>query len=551
MKKSLTHWSLMLAIMLPSALLIHQMSFAQGGFSAQTTSHLQQALQSFQNDPSFVGGISAAIKVDGLASWEGATGYAARNVDAQNNLLPGGTPLTTGTLSRMYSVTKTFTAALVLELANAGVLNLHHPVSTYLPLHLVNPGLNRSVTIHQLLAHESGYSNYTDEMQFLVAVAFQPTHSWTPLEVVTFVHQLEPPGTVRRYSSTNYILLGAIIEAATGQPVEQHYRTRFISPLRLNSIYLGGREAQPPGTDLAAPHDNISPFNPIFQFTGQPTFPNAYTNISALPFQGIVSAAFTGGGLVSNASDMASWGNALFTGTATSKYTLDAMMNAIASTPDEEGDFLGYGIWKSTKMSATETFIGHDGRAPGYRSVMFFQPEKKLTIAVMTNFYGADIYAIAKALYATVPDFTCGNPNKKEEKIRLCYKTTSLCIDRNAADSFIKKGAYLGDCEVQRLQETVATRTMTSPSNDNELLVYPNPNRSTISFSFTAQSEGPVSLDLFDFYGNLVARIFKGTMMKNASRQIRFYNPGLPPGTYIASLKTISGTRQEKVIIMK
>ena len=91
-------------------------SFAQSGFSPRTVAKLQAVLESFQNNPAnpFVGGMSAAIKVDGLAFWQGATGYAARNVDANNNLLPGGTPFTTGTLSQIYSVTKTFTAALVL-----------------------------------------------------------------------------------------------------------------------------------------------------------------------------------------------------------------------------------------------------------------------------------------------------------------------------------------------------------------------------------------------------------------------------------------------------
>src|SRR6187402_2596430 len=89
------------------------------GFSPQTTGRLQHVIDSFQNNPAnpYVGGMSAAIKVDGLAFWQGATGHAARNVDADNNLLPGGTVFETSTLSRMYSVTKTFTAALVLELA--------------------------------------------------------------------------------------------------------------------------------------------------------------------------------------------------------------------------------------------------------------------------------------------------------------------------------------------------------------------------------------------------------------------------------------------------
>src|SRR5690348_7704154 len=110
-------------------------SFSQG-FSPETRARLQKVIDSFQNDSQnpFVGGISAAIKVDGLAFWQGATGYAARNIDEQNNLLPGGTPFTTDTLSRIYSVTKTFTAPLVLELANEGAFKLNEPIIKYLPL---------------------------------------------------------------------------------------------------------------------------------------------------------------------------------------------------------------------------------------------------------------------------------------------------------------------------------------------------------------------------------------------------------------------------------
>ena len=205
------------------------------------------------------------------------------------------------------------------EPARAGVFSLEDPVNKFLPLNLINPGLNSAVTIRQLLAHESGYSNYTDELQLQIAVAFQPTHIWTPVEMLSFVHQVSAPGSERRYSSTNYITLGAIVEIATGKPVEQHFRERFFSPLQLNSMFLGVREPLPGGAVLASPHDNLSPFNPIFQLTGQPTFPDAYTTVSAFPFTGIVSLAFTGGGIVSNVNDLADWGNALFGGRAISR----------------------------------------------------------------------------------------------------------------------------------------------------------------------------------------------------------------------------------------
>ncbi|MEO7523968.1 MAG: serine hydrolase domain-containing protein, partial [Ferruginibacter sp.] len=342
-------------------IIIPVISFSQG-FSSQTTERLQHVIDSFQNNPAnlYIGGMSAAIKVDGLAFWQGASGYAARNIDGNNNLLPGGSAFETSTLSRMYSVTKTFTASLTLELAKENVFSLDHTVNTYIPfLHAINQELNGAVTIRQLLLHESGYSSYSDEIQLQIAVAFQPTHQWTAFEALSFVHQVSAPGAERRYSNTNYIVLGAIIEIATGKPLQEHFRERFFTPLTLNFMYFDAREPQPAGTILAAPHDNISPFNPIFQFTGQPTFPDAYTNISVFPFTAISTLEFASGGLITNVADMAEWGNSLFGGRATSKSTLDAMITSISSTPDPDGDFLGYGIFRTTRISATEVFIGH------------------------------------------------------------------------------------------------------------------------------------------------------------------------------------------------
>ena len=523
------------------------------GFSPQTEARLQQVLQQFQNNPAnpFVGGLSAAIKVDGLAFWEGATGYAARNVDAQNNLLPGGTAFTTSTISQIYSVTKTFTSALVLELAKEGMLGLDDPISNYLPLNLVNPGLNASVTIRQLLAHESGYSNYTSEMQFLLAVAFQPTHDWTPFEVVSFVHQASQPGAERKYSSTNYVLLGAIVEAATGKTIAQHFRERFYTPLGLSSMYLGVREPQPAGTLLASPHDNISAFNPIFQFTGQPTFPDAYTNIYRFPFTGIVSAAFSGGGIVSNVADLAEWGNAVFTGKATSQSTLDLMLNSLSSTPDAQGDYLGYGIWRSTKMSTTEVFLGHDGSAPGYRSVLFYQPDKKLTLAILTNYYGADIYALARALYAALPEFTCGNANRKEEKIRVCFNSNPICIDRNAAPGMIKKGAYLGTCETVSIQSPRTFSVLEeSSSGQDGLFAFPNPAQDRIRISVDIKEKGRHSLQLFDMGGKHISTLFSGATEKG-SRNFEWDTSRMGAGSYFLVWQTPAGTKRQKIMIVR
>ena len=526
------------------------------GFSQETNARLQHLIDSFQNNPanSYVGGMSAAIKVDGLAFWQGATGYAARNVDGQNNLLPGGTPFTTSVLSRMYSVTKTFTASLVLELAKEGILNLNERVDHFLPLNLINSSLNGAVTIRQLLAHESGYSEYTDEMQLQIAVAFQPTHSWTIPEILSFVHQVNAPGAERRYSSTNYIILGAIIEIATHRPVEQQFRERFFNPSQLHSMFFGEREPLWNGSTLASPHDNISPFNPIFQFTGQPTFPDAYTNISAFPFTSIVSLAFTGGAIVSNVADMAEWGNALYGGRATSESTLTTMLNSISPTPDEDGDFLGFGIIRSIKISSTDVFIGHDGNGPGYRSVMFYQPGKKMTIAILTNYHGAKLYDVAKALYESLPEFTCGNKNKKEDKILVCFNGQNLCVDRQAAAVHIGNGAYLGSCTQQpvsrsAIQSEPKTNGQTEP--ENAMKVYANPFNEKISISFRMSTSGKISLGLYDISGKLIATAYNGFAEKGVTQTIEFKTGTLPSGIYFSRLQAQEGVLQQKLSLVR
>ncbi len=528
-------------------------SFSQG-FSTATQTRLQHVLDSIQNDATnpVIGGISAAINVDGLALWLGATGYASRNIDAENNLLPGGTAFETSTLSQIYSVTKSFTASLVLELAREGSLNLDDAVSNYLPMSLINPTLNSSVTIRQLLAHESGYSNYTGEINLQIAVAFQPTHVWTPFETLYFVQQINTPGAERRYSSTNYITLGAIIEVATGKTVAQHYRERFFTPLGYQSMYLGVRE--PNGTHgiLADPHDNLSPFNPIFLFTGQPTFPDAITNIRRFPMTSIVSLAFSGGGIVSNVKELSMWGNDLFSGRATSASTLQTMMNSISSTPDDGGDYLGYGIWTNNKISTTDYFVGHDGNAPGYRSVMMYQPDRKMTIAVLTNYQGINPNAIAKVLYEALPNFITGNENRKEAKILLCWKGKEINVAREAAPELIKKGAYLGPCDQTTTNRLTNTTSVNVAQNENlSFTAFPNPFTNNTTIQVKTNETGIVNMQLYDVNGKLVKAVYNGLLEKGITKQVRINAEGLTPGLYICRLQTKTGISEYKLMLNK
>lgn len=526
------------------------------GFSAASVTRLQQVLDSIQNSSAnpVVGGITAVINVDGLAFWQGATGYAARNVDAQNNLLPGGTAMSSNMLFRGYSVTKTFTAALVLELVKEGALSLEDPIINYMPyMNLYNPALNGSVTVRQLLNHESGYSDWEEELQLQIAIAFDPTHQWSPYELMVFTTQLSPPGTVRRYSHNNYVFLGAIIEAATGRNIEELYRERFFTPLNLQSIYFDGRETHGSRPMLVAPHDNISPFNPIFQFTAQPTFPNSYTNISAFPYTGITSLGFAGGALISDAADLATFSNALFNGRITTPGILDSMINSVSPTPDEFSNKLGYGIKNTPHISGQYDFIGHNGSAPGYRSAMFYNPDRKMSIVVLTNYAGISPYDISKKLFEALPAFICGNENRREKKIIICSKGQTVCVDRNAAVSLIEKGSYLGSCDPSSFVSEMSPETIGTdkPLKPTAFTIYPNPTSGSVNFLLTVPATGKVQLSIYDLSGKLIKQAFSGSMNQGEVKTINCSLENMSSGIYLARLETPTEIRQEKFVITR
>lgn len=544
------------------AIFIARMSLIAQGFSPQTIARLQQVLDSFQNNTAnpVIGGMSAAINVDGLAFWQGATGYAARKVDAENNLLPGGSRFTTATLSRIYSITKTFTAPLVLLLAKEGFFSLNDPIKKYMPqIDLYNKnGINTSVTIKQLLNHTSGYSDWEEEQELQIAIAYNPKHIWTPYELIAYTHQLDAPGTVSRYSHNNYVFLGAIIEAATGKTAHELLRNRFFDPLHLNSIYFSRSEPKGDRGTLAAPHDNISPFNPVFQLTGQPTFPDAYTRISLFPMDGVISLAFTGGALVSNVADIAAWGNALFSGRATGKTVLKQLLESISPVPDEFGNKLGFGIKQyDTRISDRAVFYGHNGSAPGYRSLMVYNPERKMTIAFLSNFAGIDPHAVAKALFEALPEFQCRYGQTDRDDVKLCWYKNSLCVPKYIAPFLIKYGAFLGSCD--NLKTGSQTNEITPallvqkkdavPLEATQFLVYPNPTKGQVNIRFSTAQTAKVTLRLYDLNGKMLRMLFEGVLQKSVLQNVPLQVNGLPRGIYIIQLQTAQGMRREKLII--
>jgi hypothetical protein len=216
-------------------------------------------------------------------------------------------------------------------------------------------------------------------------------------------------------------------------------------------------------------------------------------------------------------------------------------------TPDEFGNLPGYGLKELKQISGDYDFIGHNGSVPGYRSFMAYHPDMKLTIVVLTNFAGVSPYDIAKALFEALPDFTCGNDNRTEDKIRLCHKGQEQYVARSAAPGFIEKEAYLGGCELDRVQE--AGKETDETGGFTYLRAYPNPVADRSVLSFRTGHTGMASLRLYDVSGHMVTTLFKGVVEKGVEQQVVLERTTLPAGVYFGRLQTPTGITQKKLVL--
>lgn len=144
------------------------------------------------------------------------------------------TPNTINTRFDIGSMNKSFTKVIVLQMVNEGKLKLSDPMGKYLDGFA--PEAAEKVTIEQLLNHTSGFGDYHTSEYFDL-----PISEKTLANIIQIIQQLPlmfEPGTAQAYSNAGYVLLGGIIEKASGKPYYQNVRERIVKPLRLKNTYL-------------------------------------------------------------------------------------------------------------------------------------------------------------------------------------------------------------------------------------------------------------------------------------------------------------------------
>ena len=271
----------------------------------QTVSELVEKDKSIENC------VLAVAKGDGSYSWAGAAGIASED---------GQIPMTENTAIYTASVTKLFTATVVMKLYEEGMLSLDDPMSEYLPADYIK-GLNiyegkdysNEITIKQLLAHTSGIADYyeekgTDGRSGFEIIVEDPDRVWTVDSAIARTRdELQShfaPGTGTFYSDANFLLLGKIIENVAQKPLQTLYEDYIFEPCGCTHTWL---------VNLSQPQVASGEPADIF-YKGR--------NITGIRLNGIYWAD---GGIISTAEDMIIFLKALNEGKIITKDTLEMM----------------------------------------------------------------------------------------------------------------------------------------------------------------------------------------------------------------------------------
>jgi D-alanyl-D-alanine carboxypeptidase len=348
---------------------------------AATAATLQRALNAARKSMVIPGVAATVILPDGR-TWTGVAGDAVASTH---------TKVTPQTPFAIASVTKTFTAALILRLAQEGRLAISDPLSRWLPDY---PNAAR-ITLRMLLQHTSGLADFFQNPKFDALLNSSKRRVWTPEAVLPYVAKPAfAPGMGWGYSNTNYVLLGLVAERAGGAPWADQVRQDFLAPLGLASTYVQG---------VGIPAVPPAHANTMFIGYGGRILPKDLSDGTLIvPFTSVTTAAFSAGSIASTSGDLARWAKALYDGDV-----LDPASKAAMLTFDPNiirYAALAYGLGVSrVKIDGRFVAYGHTGALNGTRAAIRWLPKQQVSVAVVFNrdlFTGDDVirYLIA-ALY--------------------------------------------------------------------------------------------------------------------------------------------------------
>ena len=325
-------------------------------------------------------GVSVTIIFRDGSSWTGTSGLAD---------VAAGVKVGAETAFALGSVSKTYTAALIVGLAGDGRIDLGAPAWTY----LAGLAIDRHITVRMLLDHTSGLDDYFLHPPIDKALLAHPEAAWSAARALRYVgKRYFAPGAGWHYSNTNYLYLGLIAEHVTGMSLAAALRDRFFGPLDLQGTWYQAIEK--PRTTVANG----------YRFAGSKiTAPpiDLADGTGVAPFRSVVTAAGGAGSIAATSGDVARWARLLYTGRAIGPKQTAVMVDDIATTAGYRPR-VPYGLGVQVFPIDGRLSVGHSGRLLGFRAAVRHITGESTTIAVLTNQSRADPAVIVQHLLAIV-----------------------------------------------------------------------------------------------------------------------------------------------------
>lgn len=322
-----------------------------------------------------------------------------------------GRGLSTTDRFRIGSVTKTFSAVVLLQLADEKKLDLDASVDHYLP------GLlpDRRITVRHVLGHRSGLYDYTNDIFAKTVPGFEAvrTKVFTYRQLVdrSLRHaRTDKPGAAYSYSNTNFVVAGLLIEKLTGHSVRTAYESRIFKPLKLrDTFYLH------PGTKIPGRHAKgyLTPDRagaPLVDATEQ-----------------TASWAQSAGAIISSTRDLDTFLSALLGGRLTSAARLKQMERMI---PVNSTQAYGLGL-RRRDLSCGVSVYGHTGAVQGYYTYAFASKDGRRTLAALAT--TSNNGEVLNTMLGTLESAFCGKRTKSPRAVTVVerYEDVAPGVVRN------------------------------------------------------------------------------------------------------------------------
>src|SRR5208283_4826996 len=325
---------------------------------------------------------SLAVVKDGEIAYVQAYGYAR---------LDSHTPARPEMRYSIGSISKQFTAAAILMLAEEGKLSLDDPASKYVS------GLTRGneVTIRELLSHTSGYQDYWPQ-DYVMPMMLKPV---TPEQILDQWARIPldfTPGTKWQYSNTNYVIAGIIVEKVSGMPLWTFLGKRVFTPLGMKSIADSNEKALP-----------LSDPSGYFRYALGPLHP--------APKEG-KGWTFAAGELAMTAEDLARWDISMIQQTVLEPASYKEMETAVSL---KNGAPTCYALGVGVSLVNGHRVLEHGGEVSGFTAENIVLPDDKIAIVVLTNEDAAEAASqIGNQVRTALLKSENSQDEKEDEKVR-------------------------------------------------------------------------------------------------------------------------------------